>query len=181
LVARRPNVLFGRFEPAKVLDLMERHRVSHMFVTPTHVHALANHPSAAGRDWSNLKAMMIGGAPITDDTALLARRVFGDSLYQLFGLTEILPVSYMGCRDWFAEVEGSTPLRSAGKVIPCVEVEVRGEDGSVLAIGQEGEIVAKAEGQMRGYWGDDELSASRVVDGWVRTGDIGKVDANGYL
>jgi acyl-CoA synthetase (AMP-forming)/AMP-acid ligase II len=78
-------------------------------------------------------------------------------------------------------VDGSTPLRSAGKVMPFVEVEIRGEDGVALPAGQEGEIVARAEGQMRGYWGDDELSASRVVDGWIRTGDVGKVDANGYL
>ena len=176
-----PNVLFGRFEPGKVLDLMEQHRISHMFGVPTHVHALAHHPSAAGRDWSNLKALLIGGSPITDDTALLARRVFGNSLYQLFGLTEVLPVSFMDSRDWFGQVDGSTPLRSAGKVMPFVEVEIRGEDGVALPAGQEGEIVARAEGQMRGYWGDDELSASRVVDGWIRTGDVGKVDANGYL
>jgi acyl-CoA synthetase (AMP-forming)/AMP-acid ligase II len=176
-----PNVLFGRFETGTVLDLMEQHRVSHMFAVPTVVHALAHDPSAAGRDWSNLKAILIGGAPITDDSALLARRVFGNSLYQLYGLTEIVPISFMDSRDWFGEVGGSTPLRSAGKIMPFAEVEIRGEDGSALPMGQEGEIVAKAEGQMRGYWGDDELDASRVVEGWIRTGDVGKVDANGYL
>ena len=176
-----PNVLFGAFEPGKVLDLMERHRVSHMFAVPTILQALAHHPSAAGRDWSNLKAVMVGGAPITDDTALLGRRVFGDALYQGFGLTEIVPISFMSSAEWFGEVDGSTPLRAAGKVMPFVEVEIWDEDGVALPMGQEGEIVAKAEGQMRGYWGDEELSAARIVDGWIRTGDVGKVDANGYL
>jgi acyl-CoA synthetase (AMP-forming)/AMP-acid ligase II len=90
--------------------------------------------------------MLIGGAPITDDSALLARRVFGNSLYQLYGLAEILPISFMDSDDWFAKVRGSTPLRSAGKVMRFVEVEIRGEDGSALPMGQEGEIVAKAEG-----------------------------------
>jgi acyl-CoA synthetase (AMP-forming)/AMP-acid ligase II len=176
-----PNVLFGSFEPGKVLDMMERHRVSHMFAVPAIVHALGHHPTAAARDWSNLKALVIGGAPITDDTALLGHRMFGDAMYQGFGQTEILPISFMGPDEWFGDVEGSTPLRSAGKVMPFVQVEIRNEEGEALPFGEEGEIVARAEGQMRGYWGDDELTAARVVDGWVRTGDIGKVDANGYL
>lgn len=176
-----PNVLFGAFEPGKVLDLMERHRVSHMFAVPTILHALAHHPSAPERDWSHLKAVMVAGAPITDDTALRAHKIFGDCLYQGFGQTEIVPISFMSPEEWFGEVEGSTPLRAAGRVMPFVRIQIRDEEGNVLPFGEEGEIVAQAEGQMRGYWGDEELSAERVVDGWVRTGDIGRLDANGYL
>ena len=75
----------------------------------------------------------------------------------------------MGPEDWFAEVEGSTPLRAAGRVVPYALVEIRDEADNAVPIGQEGEIVAKVEGQMRGYWGDDELSVTRLIDGWVHT------------
>ena len=87
----------------------------------------------------------------------------------------------MGPEDWFATVPGSVPLRAAGRVVPYALVEIRDEDGKVLPCGEEGEIVAKVEGQMRGYWGDEQLTAARLVDGWVHTQDIGRLDTNGYL
>jgi acyl-CoA synthetase (AMP-forming)/AMP-acid ligase II len=175
------NLLFGAFEPGTVLELMERHRMSHMFVVPTILAALTRHPTAATRDWSALRAFVVGGAPITDDTALSAHGVFGDTLYQGFGQTEALPLAFMGPQEWFGDIPGSTPLRAAGRVMPYAELEIWDEDGNPLPIGSEGEIVAKVEGQMRGFWGDPELSAVRIVDGWVRTGDIGRIDANGYV
>ena len=67
---------------------------------------------------------MIGAAPIQDATALAAREVFGDVLYQGYGQTEVLPVSMMGPRQWFAEVEGSTPLRACGLALPFAEVAI---------------------------------------------------------
>lgn len=176
-----PNVLFGDFETGKVLDMMARHRVSHMFSVPTMIQALSTHPSARELDWSALKAVLVGGAPITDRTALLGHEVFGDCLYQGFGQTEALCLAFMDSSEWFGDVAGSTPMRSAGRVSPFAQVEIRDEDGRALPIGDEGEIVARVEGQMRGYWGDPELTAQRLVDGWVRTGDVGKFDVNGYL
>jgi acyl-CoA synthetase (AMP-forming)/AMP-acid ligase II len=95
--------------------------------------------------------------------------------------TEAVPLSLMGPEDWFATVPGSVPLRAAGRVVPYALVEIRDEDGKVLPCGEEGEIVAKVEGQMRGYWGDEQLTAARLVDGWVHTQDIGRLDTNGYL
>lgn len=175
------NLLINGFEPLKVLDLLEQHGVSHMFLVPTMLNALARHPSAAGRDWSRLKCLQVGGAPITDDTALVAHEVFGHVLYQGFGQTEALPVAFMGPDEWFAEVPGSEPLRAAGRVMPWAELEIWDESRRSLPIGAEGEIVVRTDGQMHGYWDDPELTADRLVDGWVRTGDIGRLDANGYL
>jgi acyl-CoA synthetase (AMP-forming)/AMP-acid ligase II len=175
------NLLFGAFEPGKVLELMERHRMSHMFVVPTILAALVRDPSVGTRDWAALRSLTVGGAPITDDTALAAHAVFGDVMDQGFGQTEALPLAFMNAREWFGTIEGSTPLRAAGRVMPWAELEIWDEDGNVLPPGAEGEIVARVEGQMRGYWGDPELSAQRVVDGWVRTGDIGRIDGNGFV
>ncbi|MGQ0573839.1 MAG: class I adenylate-forming enzyme family protein [Pseudonocardia sp.] len=175
------NLLFGSFDAGKVLDMMEHHRISHMFAPPSMLAALAADPGAAGRDYSALRCILVGGAPITDATALAGRRVFGEVLHQVFGQTEAVPLTVMTPQEWFGDQEGSTPMRAAGRVLPFARLEVRDADGVVLPVGAEGEIFAQVEGQMRGFWGDDELTATRLVDGWVRTGDIGRLDANGYL
>jgi acyl-CoA synthetase (AMP-forming)/AMP-acid ligase II len=173
--------LLPAFEPGVVVEMLERHGVTHMFLVPTMLNALARHPSAPDRDWSRLKCLQVGGAPITDDTALVARQVFGEVLYQGFGQTEALPVAFMGPSEWFATVEGSTPLRAAGRVMPWADLEIWDEANQPLPLGSEGEIVVRTDGQMHGYWGDPALSATRIVDGWVKSGDIGRIDANGYL
>ncbi|WP_067716265.1 class I adenylate-forming enzyme family protein [Nocardia yamanashiensis] len=179
-LAGAANLVFGAFEPVKVLTMMAEHRVSHMFASPSLLAALARMPQA-DRAWPDLRAIMVGGAPITDATALLGRKVFGDTLFQGFGQTEAVPISGMGPEEWFGAVEGSTPMRSAGRVVPYAQVEIRDEDGKALPIGEVGEIVAKVEGQMRGYWRDEELTRTRLIDGWVHTKDIGRLDHNGFL
>jgi acyl-CoA synthetase (AMP-forming)/AMP-acid ligase II len=175
------NLLFGAFDAAKVLDMVERHRVTHMFAPPSMVAALAAEPTVGSRDLAALQCVLVGGAPITDATALAGRDAFGDVLYQVFGQTEAVPLTIMTPREWFGDVPGSTPMRSAGRVLPFARIETRDEDGNVLPLGSEGELYAKVEAQMRGFWGDDELTASRLVNGWVRTRDIGRVDENGYV
>jgi acyl-CoA synthetase (AMP-forming)/AMP-acid ligase II len=175
------NLLFGSFDATKVLDMMERHRVTHMFTPPSMVQALASEPSATGRDYSRLQCVLVGGAPITDATALAGRRVLGDVLYQVFGQTEAVPLTVMTPQEWFGDIPGSTPMRAAGRVLPFARIEVRDEDGNVVPQGTEGELYAKVEAQMRGFWEDEELTATRLVDGWVRTRDIGRIDENGYV
>jgi acyl-CoA synthetase (AMP-forming)/AMP-acid ligase II len=174
-------MLGNGFEPGKVLDLLERHRITHMFLVPTKVNLLVRHPGARERDLSRMRALLIGGAPITDDTSLLAHEIFGDACYQGFGQTETGVVSIMSAAEWFGTFEGSEPLRAAGRVHPYAELEIWDEENRRLPIGSEGEIVTKSEGQMHGYWAEPELSARTIVDGWIKTGDIGRLDANGFL
>ena len=123
----------------------------------------------------------MGGAPITDATILAARRAFGDVLHQVYGLTEATPLAIITPAEWYSEIEGSTPLRSAGRVLPYALIEIRSTDGEALPTGEVGEIWSRCEAQMQGYWGDEELAKGRIRDGWVRSGDIGRLDANGYL
>jgi len=175
------NLLFGAFDSEKVLAMAERHAVTHMFAPPSMVQALAADPSARGRDLSALECVLVGGAPITDATALAGREVLGDVLYQVFGQTEAVPLTVMTPQEWFGQFEGSTPMRAAGRLLPFARLEVRDEDGTVLPLGAEGELWAQVEGQMRGFWGDEDLTATRLVDGWVRTRDIGRIDENGFV
>ncbi|GAA1386385.1 class I adenylate-forming enzyme family protein [Pseudonocardia kongjuensis] len=180
-LAGAANLLYGRFDVPAVLDLTERHRVTHTFAAPSMLAALAADPSTADRDLTALRCILVGGAPITDATILAGRRVFGDVLHQVFGQTEATPLTIMTPDEWSAELAGSTPMRSAGRVLPFCRLEVRGPEGDVLGPDGIGEIWTRVEAQMRGYWGDPERTAERLVDGWVRTGDIGRIDANGYL
>lgn len=178
------NVLLDRFDVEETLEVMETEAVSYMFAVPAMLNALARHPTAPDRDWSHLKVIQIGGAPIADDTALVARDVFGMVLYQGYGQTEALPVCMMGPEEWFSEIEGSTPLRSAGRALPFAYLQIRDVDEpeTVLPLGEEGEIAIQCDGQMLGFWENAEASAERLsTDGFVLTGDIGRLDENGYL
>jgi acyl-CoA synthetase (AMP-forming)/AMP-acid ligase II len=175
------NVLLDHFDVRGTVDLMEREGIGYMFMVPTMANAIVNTPDLGPRDWSRLKCIQVAAAPISDDTALRARAIFGDALYQLYGQTEALPVAMMGPRQWFAEIEGSTPLRACGMPLPFAELEIWDEDNKPVPLGDPGEIVCKTDGQMTGFWNNPEATAERVINGWIKTGDIGRLDHNGYL
>jgi len=176
------NVMVDKFDAASAVEIMEQEKIAYLFAVPTVVNALNNEPTVRGRDWSHIKCMLIAAAPISDTTALTAREIFGEKgLYQGYGQTEALLISFMGPRQWFREVEGSTPLRSCGLIMPWADVEIWDEENKPLPLGQPGQIVARVDGQMTGFWNDAEGTKERMVDGWVLTGDIGMIDRNGYL
>ncbi len=175
------NFLLGTTDVEAMLDVIESVPVNYMFAVPTLLSALSQHPGARGRDYSRLKTILIAGAPIAASTALRAKDVFGPVLYQLYGQTEALPATFIGPQEWFAEVEGSTPLRSAGRPLPFADLEIRGDANQSLPAGEKGEIAIRCEGQMLSFWSDLAKTRERLVDGWVLTGDIGMLDRNGYL
>ena len=176
------NVLVDRFDAAEIVDIMEREPIGYMFVVPTMLNVINQLPGIKQRNWSKMKCMLVAAAPIADDTALRAREIFGDALYQGYGQTEVLPIAMMGPRQWFAtDIEGSTPLRACGRPLPFAELQIWDENDHPVPVGEVGEIVGKADGQMTGFWNDPEATAKRIVRGWVKTGDIGRLDRNGYL
>ena len=175
------NVLEPAFDPAGTIDVMQRMRIAYMFLVPTMVQAISRLPGIDDLDWSFFKAGVVSAAPISPATARRGRDIFGMTLYQLYGQTEAVPAAFMGPYEWFGEVEGSEPLMAAGRVMPFAEVEIRDPDNKPLAVGEEGEIAIRNDGQMVGLWGDPEATAARLIDGWVLTGDIGRLDRNGYL
>ena len=176
------NVMVDRFDPAAIVELLERERIGYLFVVPTMLNALNRVPGIEAREFPHLKCILVSAAPIADETALAAHRIFGDVLYQGYGQTEVLPIAMMGPRQWFAsDVPGSNPLRACGMPLPFAQLAVWDAQNRPLAPGEVGEIVARTDGQMKGFWNDPAATAERVVDGWVKTGDVGMLDANGYL
>jgi acyl-CoA synthetase (AMP-forming)/AMP-acid ligase II len=175
------SILEVKFEPARVLDLLANHDVAYFFAVPTMVADLVQAAGSEQRTFPALKAVVVSGAPISEKTALQGHAVFGDTMYQLYGQTEAVPVTFMGPKEWFGKVEGSEPLRSAGRVLPFAELEIRDADNQPVPNNTSGEIAIRCEGQMTGIWNEPELTARRLVDGWVLTGDIGTLDDNGFL
>jgi len=173
------NVLEPRFNGPRLLDLLS-HYGGYTFGVPTMVSDLVSSAGTAP-DLERLKAFVVSGAPIHGPTALAARDLLGPKLYQLYGQTECTPAAFMGPTEWFDDVVGSEPLRACGRVMPYAELEIRDEANQPLLPGESGEIALRSDGQMVCIWGEPEMTAERLVDGWVLTGDIGKLDANGYL
>jgi acyl-CoA synthetase (AMP-forming)/AMP-acid ligase II len=175
------NLLLDHFDAREALATMASERVAYIFTVPTMAAAMTRVPDAKRHDFSSLKMFHISGAPVADRTALDARDLFGDVLYQMYGQTEAVTGTIMSSKVWFSDVGGSQPLRSAGRPFPFSEVKILDEDGRPTANGTEGEIAIRCDGQMSGYLDDPAATREKIVDGWVRTGDIGRLDQNGFL
>lgn len=175
------NILAPAFDGAQVVEDLRHGGLTHFFAVPTMLADIIERVGGAAQDLPTLKVVMVSGAPISEKTARGAHAVFGDTLYQMYGQTEAVPVTFMGPHEWFDSSRGSDTIAAAGRVMPFAELEIRAEDGRVLPPGEQGEIAIRCEGQMTGIWDDPEQTERRLVDGWVLTGDIGKLDQRGFL
>ncbi|MET7395732.1 AMP-binding protein [Dactylosporangium sp. NPDC005572] len=175
------NILAPSFDGQQVIEDLRTDRITHFFAVPTMLADIIERVGGAPQDLPALKVVMVSGAPISEKTARAAHRVFGDTLYQMYGQTEAVPVTFMGPQEWFRDLPGSDPVLSAGRVMPFAELEIRGEGNLSLPAGEQGEIAIRCEGQMTGLWDDPQQTARRLVDGWVLTGDVGRLDARGFL
>ena len=180
-IAGGRNVLAPKFDAGQVLSVLKDRKIGYFFAVPTMIADLVERAVGQRQDLPHLKAIIVGGAPISERTALAGYAVFGDAMHQIYGQTEAVPAAMMGPQEWFGKFDGSQPLRAAWRIMPFTELEIRDESNRPLPVGEPGQIAVRCEGQMTGIWGDDELTASRLRDGWVLTGDIGKVDEHGFL
>jgi acyl-CoA synthetase (AMP-forming)/AMP-acid ligase II len=175
------NILEPKFDAHRVLDLLAEHG-GYFFAVPTMLSDIvALRPTDVKYSFDKLKAIAVAGAPIRPQTARSARSFFGDRLHQFYGQTEAVPVTWMTPHEWFGEVAGSEPMHSVGRVMPFARLEIRSEDNQPLPVGSPGEVAVQVSGQMQKIWDEPEITAQRLVDGWVLTGDIGRMDENGYL
>jgi long-chain acyl-CoA synthetase len=185
-LARGSNniILGGGFEPERVLQAFATHDNVSMFAAPTMVSRLINHPRANSADTRGLKTIIYGGAPMYVSDLERALELFGPKLYQLYGQGES-PMTITGL-DKAAHADRNHPrylarLASAGVARTGVAVRVFGEDGRELPPGEVGEIVTKSDCVMKGYWKNPEANAKALRDGWLWTGDLGSMDADGLL
>ncbi|NGN62324.1 long-chain fatty acid--CoA ligase [Streptomyces sp. A7024] len=168
-------LLVGAFDPAGTLDLIERHRVTFMFGVPAMFDRIARHPLWSNADLTSLRILTCGGSPVpTPLIATYQRR--GLTFLQGYGMTEAAPGAL------FLDAEHAvTKAGSAGVPHFFSDVRVVRPDLTPVDVGEPGEVLVRGPHVMPGYWGLPEESAAAFADGWFRTGDAARVDADGYV
>jgi acyl-CoA synthetase (AMP-forming)/AMP-acid ligase II len=171
------GILCREFEPAALRDLIHRERVTTLFLVPTMIASLIE--AVGHRDaFASLRTVVYGGAPIADDLLVRALETLGPVLLQIYGLSECpFPITTLRKEDHLE------PARRATCGLPTVlnEVRVLDGDGHPLPSGEVGTIAVRGPQSMREYWCDPEATAAALVDGWLRTGDLGRIDDAGFL
>jgi acyl-CoA synthetase (AMP-forming)/AMP-acid ligase II len=177
-------VIHPRFDPEHTLAEIERRRVSMTTFIPTMLlRVLQQLESGPPRDTSSLRRISYGSAPVPPGLAREAMERLGCDLQQRYGLTEAGgQVTILTPADHRAMVAGATQLgESCGRETPQAEIRVVGEDGEELPRGEVGEIVVRADSSGRGYWQRPEATAETFRPEGLWTGDLGRMDDEGYL
>jgi acyl-CoA synthetase (AMP-forming)/AMP-acid ligase II len=171
-------VTMPRFDLDGLLEIVEGRGVTWLHIVPPVVLAFANAPQVEGRDFSKLKMVICGAAPLDAGLAERASERIGAPIRQGYGMTELSPVSHKSPISKAAE----TPPGSVGPLLPNTEMRLVDPDtGEDAAAGAEGEIWIKGPQVMVGYLGNEQATAETITEeGWLRTGDIGRIDENGY-
>jgi acyl-CoA synthetase (AMP-forming)/AMP-acid ligase II len=170
-------------DPAAVLEMLEAERITHTFLVPALLAAMNQVPGAAGRDYSALKSLSYGASPMPLPVMRASLKLFPGVMHQVYGMTEQSGVvSSLGPAD-HADPAAAHRLVSAGKPIHGVEIEIRDPvTGAPVPTGQPGEIWVRSDQVMGGYWGQPQATAAAITpDGWLRSGDGGHMDADGYV
>lgn len=175
-------VVLPAFDAGAVLDAIERHRVTYMFLPPTAVYMLLDHPDVGSRDLSSLQYISYAGAPMSIERLKQAIAVFGPVMNASFGQTEA-PMCVTALPP-HAHLDASGELAhpgSCGRPNLFSRVEIMDEDGTILGPGERGEIVVRGPLVMQGYYRNPEATAEVSRFGWHHTGDIGVRDAEGFF
>jgi long-chain acyl-CoA synthetase len=162
------------FDAPRFVRLVEELRIEQAPVVPSMLQRLLSEPLEE-HDLSSLGVLPCGGAPLPPETALeIERRLPGVELREGYGCTESASV-----------ISATRPGRrrpgSVGETVPGAQVRIRDDAGVDLPVGEAGEICVRSPGVMLGYWNAAEASEAAVVDGWLHTGDIGRLDEDGFL
>lgn len=172
-------VVLPRFDLEQFLTAIETHRVQGLYVAPPIVLALAKHPAVAGHDLSSLEYVLCSAAPLDADLARACSQRLGlPPLLQAYGMTELSPGTHVVPLD-----ARDAPAGTVGKLIPSTEMRIVPlDDGTDTGADGTGEIHIRGPQVMKGYLGrPDETAAIVDEDGWLHTGDVGRVDEGGWL
>ncbi len=174
------GVIAREFDPTKILDFFENSKISKLFMVPAAMQFVVRQPRAREVDFSRLRYMLYGASPIPAALLKECIEVFKCGFVQLYGMTETTgTIVALPPED---HVEGLERMRSAGKALPGVELAILDADGNRLPPREVGEIATRSGSNMVGYWNLPEATAKTLdKDNWLRTGDAGYLDEDGYL
>jgi len=170
-------VLMYKWDPERALELIERERITQFVGVPTMSWDLLESPDFARRDTSSLVAVGGGGAPAPPELVRRVEQGFEKGRPQIgYGMTETNAYGPGNTGDDYLRKP-----TSSGRCVPVMEVKVAGDDGEALPTGAVGEICFRGPMLIRGYWNRPEATAETIVDGWLRSGDLGRVDEEGFV
>ena len=172
-------IIMPQFDPKKFLEIVARERCTHTFMVPTQYIVTMDHPEFDRFDLSSLKTLLSAGAPLRDDTKERMLQRFGDGVFELYGLTE-------GIATRLRPEEMESKLSSVGTTIFGGDIRIIDDAGKEVPRGEAGEIVGYSSALMRGYYKRPEETAAAIWQDeagrtYLRTGDIGKFDEDGFL
>jgi long-chain acyl-CoA synthetase len=167
--------LLPKFDPGEALEIMQRDGVTHFYGVPTMYGALLHHPGREEFDTSALRTCITGGASMPVEVLRGCEEAFGCEVLEGYGLSETSPVA--------SNNHPGRPRKpgSIGTPLEEVEMKVFDEDDNEVPQGEVGEIVIRGHNVMKGYWQRPEATAEAMRGGWFHTGDMAKVDEDGYF
>lgn len=171
------------FTPEATLAAIERYRVTRTVLVPTMINMLLQHAESRRRDLSSLRWLLYGGSPMPEAVMRAAITALPHVRFvQAYGQTEAAPVLTMLRPDYHV-VDGALAgkLKSAGQALPDIEVAILDENDCEVPRGTVGQICARGDNVMLGYWNLPELSTQTLAHGWLHTGDGGYMDADGFV
>jgi long-chain acyl-CoA synthetase len=167
--------LIPRFDPGKALEIIQRDGVGIFEGVPTMYSAMLHHPDAGSYDTSSLRICVSGGSAMPVEVMRAFEERFGCKVLEGYGLSETSPVAS------FNHPDRERKPGSIGTPIEGVEMKAVDEDGAEVPGGEVGEIVIRGHNVMKGYWERPEATAEAIRDGWLFTGDMARVDEDGYF
>ncbi len=170
-------VMTHRWDPDRALELIEQERVTNFVGVPTMSWDLLEAPTFSSRDTSSLRSVGGGGAPMPPELVQRIDDNFANGRPGLgYGMTETNAYGPQNAgRDFVANPT------STGRAVPIMDLRVTDPEGNVLAVGETGEIWFKGPNLIKGYWNRPDATAETLVDGWLRSGDIGHIDSDGFV
>lgn len=178
------NVLLPRPDPLLLMQAIAEHRASTVFLPPTVIYMMLAHPRVREFDFSSLKYLFYGAAPMAPDRLAEALEVFGPVLIQGYGQSEAPILTFLSPQEHaeaLARPHAMGRLASAGREGPLVRLEAMDDEGRILPRGESGEIVVRSNLVMKGYYKQPEATAEVGVHSWHHTGDVGRIDADGFV
>lgn len=175
-------VILRRAEVGSILSALESERCTSMNAVPTLYNWIVSDPGLAKYDLSAIRLLIYGGSPFPEEILRKCIAKFGPVFAQGYGLTEAAPtVCFLAPEDHVIDGPRSRLLASAGREMTLTEVRIADALGNAVPIGEAGEVLARGPNIMLGYWNNEAMTRERLKDGWLRTGDVGRIDEEGYV
>ncbi|MGW6727984.1 acyl-CoA synthetase [Nocardia sp. NPDC055029] len=178
LIRGGTHVFIPAFEPVATLRAIQQRQVTATVLVPVMIQMLVDHPEVVNHDLSSVRTVLYGASPISQAVLQRAMEEFPRaSFVQAYGMTELSPIATLLSP---ADHQAGR-LRSAGRAAPHAEIRIADLDGNEVPRGTVGEVEARGGNVMMGYWNMPEETATTMRNGWLRTGDGGFMDDEGYL